>query len=86
MMQEDVIPLARELGIGIVPWGPMGAGFLTGSFTSRADFKEGDIRGHRHSKMSEANFDKVTPSGAFLTRCQANNMPHFDALVLSSKH
>jgi hypothetical protein len=39
----------------------MGAGFLTGAFTSRADFKEGDIRGHHHSKMSEENFDKETP-------------------------
>jgi len=54
-----VIPLARELGIGIVPWAPMGAGFLTGAFTSRADFKEGDLRVHHHSKMSEENFDKV---------------------------
>ena len=51
--------MARELGIGIVPWGPMGAGFLTGTFTSRADFKAGDIRGNHHSKMSEENFDKV---------------------------
>ena len=28
--QEEVIPAARELGIGIVTWAPMGAGFLTG--------------------------------------------------------
>ena len=47
-----------------MPWAPMGAGFLTGAFTSRADFKEGDIRGQRHDKMSEANFDKVAPPPA----------------------
>ena len=54
-----MIPTARELGIGIVTWAPMGAGFLTGAFTSRADFKEGDIRAQHHPKMSDANFDKV---------------------------
>ena len=54
-----MIPTARELGIGIVTWAPMGAGFLTGAFTSRADFKEGDIRAQHHTKMSEENFDKV---------------------------
>ena len=54
-----MIPLARELGIGIVPWGPLGAGFLTGAFTSRADFQPGDLRVHHHTKMSEENFDKV---------------------------
>ncbi len=72
--QEEVIPTARELGIGIVTWAPMGAGFLTGAFTSRADFKEGDIRAQHHTKMSEENFDKVlsaenAPKRGYTTAC-----------------
>jgi len=35
---------------------------MTGAFTSRADFKEGDIRAQHHTKMSEENFDKVLPA------------------------
>ena len=62
-----MIPLARELGIGIVPWAPMGAGFLTGAITSRADFKEGDLRANHHTKMSEENFDKVCSSRQMLS-------------------
>ena len=33
-MQKEVIPTCRELGIGIVPYSPLGRGFLTGTITS----------------------------------------------------
>ena len=46
-----------------MPWGPLGAGFLTGAFTSRADLQPGDLRLHHHTKMSEENFDKVLCTG-----------------------
>ncbi len=42
--EEDAFPVARELGIGIVPYSPLGRGFLTGRFTSVADFPAGDYR------------------------------------------
>ncbi len=43
---EDVIlPLCQELGIGFVPWSPLGVGFLTGAIDARTRFAEGDIRG-----------------------------------------
>lgn len=56
--EADVIPLARKLGIGIVPWGPMGTGFLTGAITSRADLKDGDFRKAAHGRMTDESFDK----------------------------
>ena len=34
--EEEILPLLRELGIGFVPYSPLGRGFLTGSITSRA--------------------------------------------------
>ncbi len=40
-----IIPLCRELGIGFVPWSPLGVGFLTGAIDARTRFSEGDIRG-----------------------------------------
>ncbi len=43
-IEADVVPTARELGIGIVAYSPLGRGFLTGQITSPDDFPEGDFR------------------------------------------
>jgi aryl-alcohol dehydrogenase-like predicted oxidoreductase len=39
-----VLPLCEELGIGFVPWSPLGVGFLTGAIDARTRFADGDIR------------------------------------------
>jgi len=43
-IESDVVPTARQLGIGIVAYSPLGRGFLTGAITSPDDFPEGDFR------------------------------------------
>jgi len=43
-IEADVVPTARELGIGIVAYSPLGRGFLTGHITSPDDFPDGDFR------------------------------------------
>jgi aryl-alcohol dehydrogenase-like predicted oxidoreductase len=42
--EEGIIPLCEELGIGFVPWSPLGVGFLTGAIDARTRFADGDIR------------------------------------------
>ena len=42
--EEVVIPLCEELGIGFVPWSPLGVGFLTGAIDASTRFADGDIR------------------------------------------
>lgn len=42
--EEELLPTLHELGIGFVPYSPLGRGFLTGQFRSAADVPEGDIR------------------------------------------
>jgi aryl-alcohol dehydrogenase-like predicted oxidoreductase len=42
--EESVLPLCEELGIGFVPWSPLGVGFLTGAIDARTRFAQGDIR------------------------------------------
>jgi aryl-alcohol dehydrogenase-like predicted oxidoreductase len=42
--EKEVIPLCEELGIGFVPWSPLGVGFLTGAIDAKTRFAEGDIR------------------------------------------
>ena len=51
---EKVIPTLKELGIGFVPYSPLGRGFLTGRFRSGADFGSGDFREH-DPRMSQEN-------------------------------
>ncbi len=45
-IEAEVVPTARELGIGIVAYSPLGRGFLTGRITSPDDMGEGDFRGN----------------------------------------
>jgi aryl-alcohol dehydrogenase-like predicted oxidoreductase len=42
--EAEVLPACRELGIGFVPYSPLGRGFLTGRFTSPDDLDEDDFR------------------------------------------
>jgi aryl-alcohol dehydrogenase-like predicted oxidoreductase len=42
--EAEVIPTCRELGIGFVPYSPLGRGFLSGRFTSPDELDEGDFR------------------------------------------
>ena len=43
-LEGDVLPVLRELGIGLVPFSPLGRGFLTGTARPAAEYPEGDYR------------------------------------------
>jgi aryl-alcohol dehydrogenase-like predicted oxidoreductase len=43
--EKEVIPTCEELGIGLVPWSPLGVQFLTGAIDANTRFAPGDIRG-----------------------------------------
>jgi len=43
-LEPTIIPLLRELGIGLVPFAPLGRGFLTGSVRRAEEYPEGDYR------------------------------------------
>jgi aryl-alcohol dehydrogenase-like predicted oxidoreductase len=45
-VEQDVIPVLSELGIGFVPYSPLGRGFLSGRFTSPDQLDENDFRRH----------------------------------------
>jgi aryl-alcohol dehydrogenase-like predicted oxidoreductase len=44
--EAEVLPTCRELGIGFVPYAPLGRGFLSGRFKSPDELDEGDFRRH----------------------------------------
>ena len=64
--EEKVLPLCEELGIGFVPWGPLGTGFLTGTIDPNTKFDSStDLR---------ANFPRFTQ------QAMKANMPVVDML------
>jgi aryl-alcohol dehydrogenase-like predicted oxidoreductase len=42
--EQGVLALCQELGIGFVPWSPLGVGFLAGAIDANTRFADGDIR------------------------------------------
>ncbi|NID09637.1 aldo/keto reductase [Fibrivirga algicola] len=52
--EQVILPLCQELGIGFVPWSPLGVGFLTGAIDANTRYAPGDIRG-MESRFSPEN-------------------------------
>ncbi|WP_225829700.1 aldo/keto reductase [Streptomyces sp. NK08204] len=55
-VEAEVLPACRELGIGFVPYSPLGRGFLAGRFTSPNELDEGDYR-RGTPRFAEANIE-----------------------------
>jgi len=55
-LETDIIPALRELGIGLVPFSPLGRGFLTGTAKRAEDYPEGDYR-RGDPRFQGQNFD-----------------------------
>ncbi len=50
-VETSVLPVAQELGIGFLPYSPLGRGFLSGGIHSRSAIAEGDLR------INDARYD-----------------------------
>lgn len=55
-LESDIIPVLRELGIGLVPFSPLGRGFLAGTAKRAEEYPATDFR-HQDPRMQGANFD-----------------------------
>jgi aryl-alcohol dehydrogenase-like predicted oxidoreductase len=55
-LEDDIIPVLRELGIGLVPFSPLGRGFLAGTAKRAEEYPPSDFR-HLDPRMQGANFD-----------------------------
>ncbi|QPC83420.1 aldo/keto reductase [Phototrophicus methaneseepsis] len=69
-VEEDILPTCRELGIGFVPYSPLGRGFLTGQIKSIDDLAEDDWRRTNPRFMGE-NFQKNLDMVAFVEEMAA---------------
>ncbi|WP_326568281.1 aldo/keto reductase [Amycolatopsis rhabdoformis] len=57
-IEDAVVPACRELGIGLVPYSPLGRGFLTGKFTKAEDFGADDFRRNTQPRFADGNLEK----------------------------
>jgi aryl-alcohol dehydrogenase-like predicted oxidoreductase len=63
-IEEEIVPIARELGVGIVAYSPLGRGLLTGRFASVDDLGDTDLR--RYQPRFQA--DNLTANGRLVER------------------
>src|SRR6185295_7306403 len=56
-LEPRIIPVLRELGIGLVPFSPLGRGFLTGTAKRAEEYPEGDFRRTNDPRYQGENFD-----------------------------
>jgi len=57
-VEADILPTLRELGIGFVPYSPLGRGFLTGAITKPTDLDGTDARAQRFPRFAAGAFDR----------------------------
>lgn len=55
-IEEAILPMVKQLGIGLVPYSPLGRGFLTGKYRRHSDFAEGDFR-KNNDRFRQENLD-----------------------------
>ncbi|MFH8992223.1 aldo/keto reductase [Streptomyces sp. NPDC017940] len=56
-LEDEIAPVCRELGIGIVPFSPLGRGFLTGRLTSVDSLEAGDMR-RGQPRFADGNLER----------------------------
>jgi aryl-alcohol dehydrogenase-like predicted oxidoreductase len=56
-LEEEIVPLCRELGIGLVPFSPLGRGLLTGTVKSVEDMADNDFR-KRNPRFNDGNLER----------------------------
>ncbi len=62
-LEDEIVPLLRDLGIGLTPFSPLGRGFLTGAVQRAEDYPEGDYRRNDPRYRGE-NFDRNVAAAA----------------------
>ncbi|WBO68770.1 aldo/keto reductase [Streptomyces camelliae] len=56
-LEAEIVPVCRELGIGIVPFSPLGRGFLTGHYRSVEGMAESDVR-RSQPRFADGNLER----------------------------
>ena len=86
--EQEILPLLEELGIGFVPFSPLGKGFLTGTISANTNFEAGDFRNTVPRFSPEARKENqalVDRLGAIAEQKKATNAQIAIAWLLAQK-
>jgi len=68
-IEQELVPCCQTYGIGLIPWGPLAAGFLTGKYRRGQEIPAGTRLANRplvySDTLTDANFDKLAKLEAF---------------------
>ena len=72
-VEGELTPMAEELGLGVLPWGPLKAGALTGKYTRANGAKMKGPRGARVGDFTEKQYDIIDAVGKVATECNCES-------------
>jgi aryl-alcohol dehydrogenase-like predicted oxidoreductase len=72
-VEGELVPMAQELGLGVLPWGPLKSGALTGRYTRANGAKMQGARGAYIGGFTEKQFDIVDEVGKVAKECNSSS-------------
>jgi aryl-alcohol dehydrogenase-like predicted oxidoreductase len=72
-VEGELVPMAQELGLGVLPWGPLKSGALTGKYTRANGAKMQGARGAYIGGFTEKQFDIVDEVGKVAKECNSSS-------------
>jgi aryl-alcohol dehydrogenase-like predicted oxidoreductase len=72
-VEGELIPMAEELGLGVLPWGPLKGGALSGKYTRANGAKMQGVRGARLGDLTEKQYDIIDAVGKIAAECNSDS-------------
>ena len=72
-VEGELIPMAEELGLGVLPWGPLKGGALSGKYTRANGAKKQGPRGARGGEITEKQYDIIDAVAKVAAECNAGS-------------
>lgn len=71
-VEGELVPMAQELGLGVLPWGPLRGGALSGKYTRANGAKMQGLRGARAGDFTEKQYDIVDAVSKVAAECDSD--------------
>jgi aryl-alcohol dehydrogenase-like predicted oxidoreductase len=82
-VEDAILPTVRELGIGFVPYSPLGRGMLTGDLKPASEYPEGDMRRDMDERWKPVNYERNAEAARRLNELAAGKGIQVSQLALA---
>jgi aryl-alcohol dehydrogenase-like predicted oxidoreductase len=72
-VEGELVPMAEELGLGVLPWGPLKSGARSGKYTRANGAKMQGLRGARAGQFTEKQYDIIEVVGKVAAECNTDS-------------